>query len=266
MSSLFSSIMFKLNNYWKLIALSTILLEGCISNQKCSAVVPRAFDERAKKLVVDIHNHEYQDLMSSLATSLNPREVEAAADHISSMMVTDDMSSQTLVGCVITTKGRSRNYYLTYHIEDKNGKYHLIDLVLQEQSQGNSVAGFHIAQYNHSLDDMHKFSFDNMQNENYICLGLLVIFSIYVPYILYRCIGMQVKNKLAWCVFILLGITAITINWTTGEINANIFSINLLWVSIHKGSYYTPYMIRISPPIGAIWFRIIYDKQIRRVN
>jgi hypothetical protein len=106
-----------------------------------------------------------------------------------------------------------------------------------------------------SLEAIHAFTFEGKGWRHYLVLALAITVPIFILAMLVVCIRTKVpKRKWLWILFILVGAGTMTLNWTTGEIATNEFSVELLGASYQRASAFAPLMLSVSFPFGAVWF------------
>src|SRR5690606_22891732 len=106
-----------------------------------------------------------------------------------------------------------------------------------------------------SLQEINGFSFKNADGTHYLFLAAATIIPVFIITTLVVCIRTKIaRRKWLWVIFILLGVTSFSLNWTTGQTGVSPLSIQLLGVSATASSVYSPWIISVSLPIGAIVF------------
>ena len=85
-------------------------------------------------------------------------------------------------------------------------------------------------------------------------LALAVAAPLFSLYALVLCVRTRLRGKKwLWIVAILLGVGALSVNWTTGQWNFQPAYVQLLSASA-TASPYGPWVISVSVPLGAILF------------
>ncbi len=62
------------------------------------------------------------------------------------------------------------------------------------------------------------------------------------------------KRKWLWILFVLVGIGAIGVNWTTGQFSFRVATLNLLGAAAVSAGPHAPWFISVGFPLGAIMF------------
>lgn len=121
-----------------------------------------------------------------------------------------------------------------------------------------TVIGFNIYRTEASQKELNKFKLADKSALHYIILLLSCIVSIFILVSLVYCIKTPIqKRKWLWVLFILGGIGAISINWSTGEFGFKIIQYQFFGATAIASSEYAPWIITASFPLGAIvfWFK-----------
>jgi hypothetical protein len=127
--------------------------------------------------------------------------------------------------------------------------------LLLKEGETYLIDAAHVALLRASLDTVHAFTFEGKSSRHYLVLTFAVAVPIFILAVLVICIRTKVpKRKWLWLLFILVGAGTMTLNWTTGEIETKELSIELLGAGYQRASPFSPLMLSVSFPFGAVWF------------
>ena len=90
----------------------------------------------------------------------------------------------------------------------------------------------------------------------HLLLILVVGVPVFTLWVLVLCIRTKMRRKILWSILILLGATTLTLNWTTGEMDFQLFSLHLPSARYYKAGIYAPWIFSVSFPLGAVMFLI----------
>ena len=138
----------------------------------------------------------------------------------------------------------------------------LFNLALLKEDGHISIMGIHLTHIPDSFVEENRFTLLKKGPSQYLILTMGIVISVFSLYILVRCIFAKIGPiKWVWAVFILVGFTRLSVNWTTGELRFDFPAVVLFWVDAIPVEY-GPWMICISLPLGAVLFLIFYRKTV----
>ncbi len=82
----------------------------------------------------------------------------------------------------------------------------------------------------------------------------MIAVPLFTLYALVLCIRMRMTRKWLWILFILLGVTTLRLNWSTGEMGLQPLSVQLLGASFSRSGLVAPWIFGVSFPLGAVFF------------
>lgn len=145
----------------------------------------------------------------------------------------------------------------------------LATITYSKIGQQRVVDGFSAFRQSQSLEETNAFNLLDKTPTHYLVLILAVVIILFTLWALVLCIQTEFpRRKWLWILFVLTGFFSLTFNWTTGEFDYQIFSLNFLVIGITASSPYAPWMINISLPIGAMTFllkRKAYSKTVHHI-
>jgi hypothetical protein len=138
----------------------------------------------------------------------------------------------------------------------------LFNTVLLKEAGQVSIIGIHISLIPDSLIKANEFTLAHKGFSQYLILALAILFPAFSLLVLVLCLRARIGPwKWVWAAFILCGVTRLAINWTTGELDFQFLSIQLLSADAFAQPY-GPWVISVSLPLGAILFLIIYRNRL----
>lgn len=139
------------------------------------------------------------------------------------------------------------------------------DMTLQNQAGNTTIAGIHILPLPDSLENINKFTLRGKGITHYIVLIVALIVPTFIVLVLIACIRTPLqKRKWLWILFILFGFLTIQLNWTTGSVNINPLCFQLLGAGFVSSCPYSPWIMSVSIPLGAIVFLVRRRKLITK--
>lgn len=140
----------------------------------------------------------------------------------------------------------------------------LFNVVLRKEGSQSSIVGMHIRVIPDSFMKANEFRLSHKGFPQYAILSMAILFPLFSLYVLVLCIRSQIgPRKWAWAIFILVGVSRLGVNWTTGKIDFQFLSFQVLSAAAYAEPY-SPWMISVSIPLGAILFLIYRNSRINK--
>jgi hypothetical protein len=161
------------------------------------------------------------------------------------------------IGCNINTNLSSseedRRYDLSYQIQFEDS-WVLVALVIDQNSNGTVIAGFHFYPERESIQTQNRFTLTGKPVTSFLILALCIFVPIFIIYALVRCIRTPLRRKWLWIIFILFGLGELQLNWTNNQFVFSPLSIVLFGSSSLREGLYGPWTLAFGIPVGAIVF------------
>ena len=253
-----------------IIAVISTLLFGCNPDGYHRHITDRMVPDDDK-----VFAHEYLDAVRSrdfdsairlLAPQLNQPGVESNLTMVAETLDEGEVVSQELVGCNIFTTPQKRRSTLTYQYEFTN-TWVLATLIIDTEGDQQQVVGIRVNPLSKSLRELNAFTFEGKGLKHYVVLLVAILIFLFILYALISCIRTKFKKrKWLWILFIIFGLGSLKFNWTTGSLlfNPLSFSLQLFGAGIVKWGPYSPWIISLSFPLGAILFLARKNKLMKQ--
>jgi hypothetical protein len=138
-------------------------------------------------------------------------------------------------------------------------KWLLINAAWREQSNAPRVViGMRAVPLERSLQETNAFNFRNARLIHYLVLGAALLNPLFVLISLVACLRTPfARRKWLWVIFVLCGFVQFSLNWTTGATDFRLISVQLFGAGVMASSPFSPWILSVSFPIGAIafWFK-----------
>lgn len=234
-----------------------ILTTSCGYHEMIGNLIPKEESNFAKDYLQKIRDKDFDYVKSYLDKEIirevSDRKISEVADYFPK----GDLLSTEIVGSQvhILNSAWKGNFSFEYQF---TGGWALANVVLKKVDGKISVIGFNVYQTQASQKDLNAFTLSNKTWIHYLFLAMSIIVPLFILVSTYFCARtLMQKRKWLWIIFILVGISAASINWTTGQYGIQLLSFNLLGASVMASSDYSPWIISVSIPLGAIifWFK-----------
>lgn len=245
-----------------------LLLLGPIALLSLTACSPATFIEQfadddrekiARTYIQRIVDGDIDALAAELEPKLRTGNELAQLQEIRSLIPAEPPAVTNLVGYNFhTVASRHTDYNLTYQF-GYGSKWILVSAAWRELSDSRrQILGLHVQPLAASLQEINALSFKNARAQHYLFFSAAIAILLFIVSTLIVCARTRnLPRKWLWMIFILVGVTSSSLNWTTGEVGFSPVSIHLLGVSAFAATIYSPWIISLSIPIGAItfWFK-----------
>lgn len=148
-------------------------------------------------------------------------------------------------------------YNLTYQF-GYDSNWIVANVAWHELPNGQrEIIGLNAQPLTASLQEINGFSFKKARAAHYLFLAAMIAVPLFIITTLIVCIRTKIaRRKWLWLIFILVGIASVSFNWTTGKAGIAPFSVQLLGFGAVASSVYSPWIISVSVPFGAVIFWI----------
>lgn len=248
-----------------LIALLSLFLSGCVSDEK--------FEEMAEKLASEEIRTEASRI-GSLVLNKDLDGIKAVfhPDGLNETFDTDVAAlwrfvpeeatiDRGLVGLNVFTQGIGdngyTNYTFQYQYQFETSWLHM-RLVLREEAEQLHLINIHLTPLQGDLREIHAFDLAEASFGQLLMLTALVLNPIFILVTFVYAFRMRkkLKSPKRWLGFMLFGLGAIQMNWTTGQVGYQILKFGLLGGGFITSSPYAPWVFTIYFPLTAVLFWI----------
>lgn len=159
---------------------------------------------------------------------------------------------------------RGTNLYqtnLTYEYQFAP-KWFAINVAIQKSGGVFTIVGLRVEPLADSLQNLNRFSLLDKSPSQYAILLWGAVTAFFILYCLVLCSrDKKLKRKWLWVLFVLFGVGALAVNWTTGQIGFSPLSLQLFEISAFAPPF-GPAVVKVRFPLGAL----IYLLRRRRIE
>jgi len=175
------------------------------------------------------------------------------------------VKSVKVLGSHVNTTPEFKRYSFVYEYE-LTKQWIIADIILQSEKGHLQIEGIHAQQMTVSVERLNAFTLTGKSTLFLLFLGLTILIPVFVVCTAIVCWRTAIpRRKWLWRIFVLLGFTQVTLNWTTGDLQFLPLQINLLGAGFTK-PFYGPLILQIGIPLGAILFWIWRRKWLPRAE
>lgn len=236
------------------LVLVLLLLSGCDRQAVFERSIPQDDVEFSRQYIDLLRDGNFEAVEGIIDPALRGAQLRYQLEQIAAFFPDDSPADIRPVGVMTDTRGDATEITVTlqYSYPDQ---WILVDVQQSKSDQGVMVTGINVQPTRDALENFHEFRLADKGAVHYLVLALAVVVPLLVILALVLCIRTpKLKAKWLWVLFILPGFTQLTLNWTDGSLVFTPYAVQLLGASIFANSPYTPWMLSVSVPVGAIVF------------
>lgn len=161
------------------------------------------------------------------------------------------------------TKDKSYTDWEAVYQHEFTQGWAVVSIRLHTEDGKTQITRLLISRVPNDLRVIHAFSAAGKPIWQLIFLAVMVLTPIFIIVTLIVAIRerRQLKWWFLWAVFIVIGIGAVRLNWTTGQIHISPLTVGALGAGSNRFGDLSPWILVLYPPVGALLFWI---KRARR--
>ena len=215
--------------------------------------VPEKADQFARSYFESFVHKDLAKLEEPLEPQLKTPAMRKTLEQMMHFMDLGQPEKTEMAGWNVMHFKNQTRYDLTYQI--KFGKtWRLANIVMTEADGNFTVNGIHVYPLEKSLQELNRFTLDNKPIGSLAFLAIVVLIPLFMLMSLVFCLFSRIPMKWLVAFACLIGIGNLSMNWTNGQIQFNLLSIQLLGIGAGKISPFSPWILVASMPLGAIGF------------
>ena len=249
------------------LAAVVLLLAGCDQTKLVSKLTPVGEDTMARSLIEDLRAGRLFDAELMIDQRMPAAKVMPGLEQLQRLFRGGSELSMEEIGFhehFYFNHGHTvRTTNLTYEIHLTTGWF-VGTVVLIEKGNSRTVGGVHFNAIPTSLETMNRFTLAGKSPRALAYLVAAAVMPLLVLAVFVLCLRSRIRRKWLWAIFVALGFGTVTLNWTTGATSIHAISVLLFGASAFQMGPYSPWMISISFPLGAIVFLAARGRLVRQ--
>ena len=246
------------------VLLAAALLCGCSPNDFIRRMMDRMAPTEDVALAMTTFAALRAGDFTAVIERLDPQFVTSDTESDLAQMATilnqGELVEIELIGTNLHSTPDRRRTVLTYQYQLTDG-WALASMVIDTVGEQKSIYGINVQPLPTSLAEVNAFTLTGKSLRHYVMLGFAIAVPLFILWTVYLCARTKIEKKALWIFFILIGITRIQLNWTTGQMGFQPIGFQIPGAGISKMGLYAPWILTVSVPLGAIWFQIKRRKQ-----
>jgi len=247
-----------------------VLLVGCMDEKEMiRKFAPPEDDELARRFVDLIRQGQYDEASSMVdptvaekAGTAGFRDLHRIVDH-GAPIATELIGAHTGFFKPWDGSASSRQTTLTYQFQFADA-WAVATVVVRNDDKGRHILGANFQPIEKSLQEINRFTFENKSALHYVFFAAAILVPLFILTVAVICFRSRVRLRWLWILFILIGISQVRLDWSSGQWDVQTFSMNLLGASVMRASSYAPLILAISFPLGAVLFLLLRSRLPRK--
>ncbi len=239
-----------------LILLAAVLPLACSYEEMFERIVPKEEAAFAQEYLNHLRVRDFEFVLKHLHPEVRDEISEEKLLEIAAYFRDGEPVSVEVIGSQTQKFNSNWRGNFTFEYQFQTG-WNVANVVLARTEGKNGVLGFHVYRTEASQREINALSLTGKSIGQVVFLLAAVAVPIFIVVTLIFCFRTPVpKRKWLWVLFIMVGIGVIGVNWTTGQFNVRVASLNLLGAGAFAGGPHAPWFITVGFPLGAIMFWI----------
>ncbi len=214
----------------------------------------------ARESIQKLADGQIDELVARLEPDLQNDQVRAEFERLEALLPKREPLQETLISFYSFFGSRPRTELVFEYAYPST--FVVTQIVLVGGEAEYSIAGFHVKLREESLKTIHAFRLVGKPWLHWVMLAaaLAVLVVILVAFV--ACLrNRALERRWLWGLFICVGFFALRLNWTTGQLDVVPFSVALLGVALLASSPYSPWLLFVYVPVGAILYLVRHGKR-----
>jgi len=236
------------------IVCACLLIAACSQQALIDKLTPHPAAEIARSVLEQVRQGDMEPVKSKLDEKLRQDPgIDAKLKELNGYFPAGSPRSMKLVGTNTLAVNGSSRYDLTYEYEFADG-WVLGNVVLVGADDAMRLEGMHVQRMSQSLEQANAFTLSGKRATHWIMLVFCIVIPVFCLYAFVLCLRTPIaRRKWLWAIGTLIGFATLRFNWTTGAFGFQLLSIQLFGASSFSNAY-SPTILGVSLPLGAIWF------------
>lgn len=233
---------------------ATLALWGCSPEQAADKAGLGQEESVAREVFNRIAQRDFEAIERQVDAALQGPELRPAIERTSGFIPPGSPKQVTLAEFGVLNGPQGVVYKFTFEA-DYGNRWLLEQVLLKRVDATLKIVGFHVWPASASVIESHRFTLTGKGPIQWVAAALLVLVPLFVLATLVVCARTKgLRRKWLWLIFVVLGWTSLTVNWTTGQWMFNLLQVELLGAGFFQASPLTPFVVKVGIPIGALLF------------
>jgi hypothetical protein len=233
-----------------------LLLASCSQQELMQKLASPIEQATARAYIDQLRSRDFAGIEKAADTTIAGPALDATLEKMADLIPSEAPVAVKLVGAQRSVMSGVTTLNLTFEYQFP-GRWVVANVATKSKEGTTTIVGFHVHPESSSLESANRFTLSGKSALQYVVLGAAIVATIFTLVVLVVCIKTKMKRrKWLWILFILFGIGKLSVNWTTGQWAFMALAAQLFSASAAAMPAYSPWMVSVSLPLGAILFLV----------
>jgi hypothetical protein len=209
-------------------------------------------DARARRVLGMVVAGQVDSLIPRAQFETDSSQTAHAFFQLDSALRGRKVDSLTLIGATRFDAGGAERLTLSYEFRTEKG-WLAAGITTRDSAGTWALLGLRLNPLPGELRRVNDFNLAGSSPVRYLALVLMAACTIFtVGVAIFLATRRNFPKRWRWVLASLFGVGAVYVNWTTGEVAAKIFALQLFGAGVVRPSEFAPWVVSFSFPLGAI--------------
>lgn len=230
---------------------------GCSQKELMPKSTPPADDKMAREFMDDLRQGHVLEAEMMFSPDLVLGNAQAGLQQLAGAFRAGEVKNIEEVGVnsssIMLAGAEQEVVSLSYQVE-LTSSWLVGTITIVHEVRGPLITGARFNREPAPLEVLNRFTFQGKDWIHYWFFAMALAIPLFSLWALVACVRSNIKRKWLWVIFILFGMVAFRLNWTTGRMDWALLNIQFLGASLVRTGFYGPWFVAISLPVGGIVF------------
>ena len=211
-----------------------------------------ARDARAKQVLRSLASGERDPLLANARFGDDTAAAQKGLAQIDSVFRGRHLDSIQLIGANEFSSSSTDRLTLSYEVHSERG-WLAADVTTLESDGSATLIGLHAEPLVGELRKLNEFSLRGKGSSQYLALILTIALAAWTLGVAgFLATRREFPRRWRWVAVSLIGVSAVYVNWTTGEIWNQLLRVQLFSAGAVRASEFAPWILSFSFPVGTL--------------
>jgi len=241
----------------------------CSTEKYLEKLVPNDISVYTQQYISKIIDGDIEYCYNQLTSDIKNPEAKNSIIKLNSYLQDKTLINKLVLSYRRSWTAGSKKADITYHQIQYEYEYKsdfiIYSIVIKDDNKVKSINGFRINISKVSLSKANEFDFNNKKAIHYFFFLMTIMQPLIILITIVGILKSNFTKKWLWIVFSFIGILSFNLNWSTGDLSYQLFSIKIFSASFLKSNLYGPWIMSFGIPIGSVIFWLKYFR-VRKID
>jgi len=233
-----------------------LMLTGCGIPLTREAFNASAEAQALRSIVDRMTSHDFASIRAQLDPQLVEPDIPAALERTANAIPIGPITSVNAVAWnVFVGTNSPRTAFVAAEYAFGGNQWIVASARLTGEPTALRILQFNVEPLPAPMAQIHAFTLVGKGIAHFVFLAATIAAALVSLWALVRCVRTKaLRRKWLWVMFVAIGFVSFTINWTTGAVQVNPLTVNLLSAGVLRQGWVGPWTLTFCIPIGALVF------------